>query len=468
MATAIYKDNDKAPGNPEHIKDVIAPSNFKSAVVDTAYTPKQELLAYIEGSTWVTDYYSRVKGSSEDSQGLDPTLPIPMQQYNRIHSMELKVQQELTFESTTPNRERKITGVSLVYPFLIPQVGDMFRAGVYDGHEGLFVVTRSEPKSMFLDTVHEIEYEMISEEDPRWIGDLDSKVQNTYYFVKDFLLNHQNPMVLEADYHSGQALARWYYDLIYFYFKQYVSREFMTLTIPNQQNSSYDHGLTDFVMSIMDSTHDIQIQSIRRMNISDDSAIKAPSLWDMFLRRDPKMRKYIYQHAGIVPTRDTAVPWAQTALMSGIQWTRIRFIVYPIEPLLNNDLREGLERLRYVLDSRTVERLKKKLSKLDWNSVNLDGFKQASENDPPKLGIAPSIWPVNFSGTYVLSEAFYDKNRAGMSKLELLLDDLLDHKLIRNEDVLKLAEECYDWDRLDQFYLIPLLLLIIRYSIRRL
>jgi len=470
MSSGFYVDEPQAPSVPRPIIDAIAPPEFKSAIVDTMYQPKSELLAYISGMTWVVDYYSRLLGSSEEAQGLDVSLAAPLQQYDRIWSMELKVQQDLQTTFDDAGGQQMTTGTAHVYPFLIPQVGDMFRVGINDGTEGMFRVTAVRRMSMFKDTVHEIDYVLVSRDDPKYIGNLDSKVQRTYYFVKDFLLNHQNPMVIQEDYELGQRLANVYYNLIYFYEKQYVSREFRTLIIPDQPAATYDHALTDFVMSTVEEVNGTSIAGIRMMNTGDDSVINSVSLWDMIMRRDPGLREHAYSMAGLTPCKALEIPYMRTALMSGMQWTNIRHVVYPIDPLLNVDVLGGWEKIRTILTATQVSRLKKRLTSKLWDVKDLPGFIAAADDPvpPPPPKERPLIHPVDFSKTYVLSQAFWDNDVEGMSLLEFLLNEYLQKKLLRNQDVLKLSEAATRWNRLDQFYLIPIVLLLLRYSIRRL
>lgn len=470
--SGFYTDHPEAPSVPKPIIDAIAPPEFRSAIVDTMYKPRSELLAYITGMTWVTDYYSRVVASDDEASGLDVHVPAPLQQYNRIWSMELKVQQELQTTFSDDGTEQKTVGTAYVYPFLTPQPGDMFRADIGDGREGMFRVFRVTPQSMFMDRVHEIEYELISKDNPLYIGNLENRVQVTYRFVKDFLLNHQNPLLVEEDYHSGQTLSGEYYDLIYLYEQQYISREFRTLILPGEkdlQNPVYDHGFVDFVLSILESREGNRVRDIRRMNFGDDSVINAVSLWDMLLRRDKRLMEKIYTMVGLTPARNLLIPYNRTALLHGAQWTNIKNIIYPIDPMVNVDVLGGWEKMRPIMSSYQASHLKRKLQKQEWMTDALPGF-LADAEDPPEEPIVkdrPVIHSVDLTKTYVLSRAFYEGNYEGMSLLESLLMTYLKHEVIRNEDVLKVAMQASRWKRLDQYYLIPLTLLLIRYAIRR-
>jgi hypothetical protein len=84
------------------------------------------------------------------------------------------------------------------------------------------------------------------------------------------------------------------------------------------------------------------------------------------------------------------------------------------------------------------------------------------------VGEMPVIKPIDMANGYVLSQAFYTRSGEGYSLLEKLLIDYLDFKIIASRDVLKLCDSSYEWGPVEKFYYFPLVLLLIRYNLRRL
>lgn len=443
----------EGPVQPKPKPDTVAAwkPGLKTAVIDTRYTPQTDLLAYIEGSTWVVDYYSQVLDANNEVHGQDTSLAAPFQQYKRIWSMELKVTQDLTNVSQDPStNEMLMQGGANVYPFLVPQVGDMFRAGISDGREGLFKVTTTNRRQISTDSVHVIEYQLIAINDPQRIYDLNEKTIATYYFIKDFLLNQQNPLLIEEDYQASRKLEVFWHDLIQLYFKSYFSREYMTLVVPGQSTIAYDHGLTDFVKTIMDSSEDAHIQSIRQLNIGDDGAIKANNIWTMLLRADPKLMKHIYTKTGLV----SRLAFHRSAMMAGMRYTGIQHIVYPVDAKLNVDFEYGKELQKPIAAVNIV-------SKMEFVVPPVS---------PDPEAIVPSVLikPLNFEEAYVLSSAFYSQDKAKCSLLERLVLEYLEFKLIAAKDILALCDDSYNWNHAERFYYIPLVLILIKYNLRRL
>lgn len=447
----VFTDSPTAPTQPK--PDVIRAfkPEFRTAVIDTRYTPQSDLLAYIEGSSWPVDYYSQVLDANNELNGQDPSLPAVNQQYRRIWSMELKVMQDLSQvaqeESTA---EMTLQGSANVYPFLVPQVGDMFRAGVADGREGLFKVTKVERRQIFTDTAHVIDYQLIAINDPVRIFDIEEKVVVTYYFVKDFLLNLQNPLLTEADYNASKKLEAYYYDMAQLYFSQYYSREFMTLIIPNQKGATYDHGLTDFVKTVMSSTDDVHVTGIRLLNIGDDGAIGSNNLWTMLDKRDPKLLKFVNTKAGLVGRES----FHRSALMAGMRYTGVARVVYPLDPKLNVDYQVSKTIPKPIME--------------DNIESTMPPYVPPVPPTDGSVGAMSLIKPIDFTSGYVFSEAFYAKTLGSMSLLEKLVWDYLDFKIIAAGDILKLCDDSYDWGPVEKFYYFPIVQLLIRYNLRRL
>jgi hypothetical protein len=448
----LYEDTEEAPTNPK--QDVVQAfkPTIKTAVIDTRYTPQSDQIAYIEGSSWVVDYYSQILDANDELNGQDTSAPAPLRQYKRIWSMELKVVQDLSqvSQGDPGNQELVVQGSANVYPFLVPQVGDMFRAGIPDGREGIFKVTRSERRQMTAETVHVIEYQLVAANDQARIFDLEQKTIVTYYFVKDFLLNLQNPLLEEETYHASKKLEVFYYDMIHLYFTQFFSRETMTLVVPEQKGYTYDHGITDFVKAIMNSFDDVHISSIRQLNIGDDGAISAPSLWTMLERRDPKLMKFITTKTGLVGRK----AFHRSALLAGMRYTGIERIVYPLDAKRGVDYHYGKEYEKPVMDDNILS--------------TMPAYVPPGAPEEGQVGLMPVIKPVDMAQSYVLSTAFYTRANTGLSLLEKLTLEYLDFKIIDATNVLKLCEDSYDWGPVEKFYYFPIVLMLIRYNLRRL
>lgn len=68
---------------------------------------------------------------------------------------------------------------------------------------------------------------------------------------------------------------------------------------------------------------------------------------------------------------------------------------------------------------------------------------------------------------YILSKAFYEDDRANMTKFETIAMQYIIREHISNDAIVELIDDYKYWDRVQQFYFIPLLILILRDTISK-
>ena len=449
---AIASEKPLVSNGPKPSIPVIADKPYKGIVVDTKYTPLSSLLTYIAGSSWIVQYYSQIVDSSNDLKGQDPGLSPIHQQYTCIKEFELKVTSALTTTHGNDSKDSIITGSANIYPFIIPNIGDMFIASTGDGREAIFRLTNTEHKSMFKQGVYSIDYEFIYFADVRqdMVSDLQNKVVKTVHYVKNFLQLGKNPILVEDDYKAVLTLQEKYKKLVFNYFNWFFSREFSTLLVPGQDVPTYDPYMTDFVLKTLDTTEADQIRFIRRLNVSEDDVIKQPTILTSILNRDIDTLSISNRFMSLIGvdslTRDPT--------FNGIRWTGIKYIVYP---------KESARILDYVT----------KIIRPTPIGLTLN-------NVPTQYGSLPNILPtntlviegktINFinniveNDTYIFSNKFYD-NDGSKTVLEGLVLEYLNKRTINPNRLLNVISNYLHWGQLEQFYYIPIILVLIKSAI---
>ena len=173
----------------------IEPKEHKSVVVDTKYTPLSNLIVHVEGAKWKVDYYKQVLDRDSSLAGHNPTKQAPYQQYHCIHEYILKVSSPLSTTQEDETKAMRVTGSATCYPPLVANVGDMFVADIGDGRSGIFQITNSEKKSIFKESVYEINYALVDYATGDRLNDLNKKVVKDSYFLMDYLEHGQNPLL---------------------------------------------------------------------------------------------------------------------------------------------------------------------------------------------------------------------------------------------------------------------------------
>jgi hypothetical protein len=433
---------------------VVAKEPYSSVTVDTKVIPSSALLTHVEGSRWTVDYYSQILTNDSALAGEMVNRNPIYQQYRLIQRLELRVTSPLNTSQDTATKSLNITGTANLYGFIMPNEGDMFIANIGDGKEGIFRILMSERKTIFKDTIHVIEYKLIDYVTPERKSDLTSKVVDTFVFSKDFLTYGQNPLIRYEDNILIEKLTDYYYSLAKRYFDTFISNEYKTLLVPGQDRPIYDHFLTKFVMSSFTAYDINMVRNIRLMNLDDDYVMKSTTIWDMLKDKDVSMFKYCIKKAGLISARS----FTKDPMMEGIYHSGIQYVLYPKDyTILPVDYQ-----VSHAAKPLSGEVLQDPPSPI----TNLADLIVDTEYQGLTLPANPGIRKVLVDDYYVFSSYFYNKDKANMSILELLVFDYLDGKAIDNRLLFSLCETSHAWGALERFYYSIIILILIRSSIK--
>lgn len=465
------KDDDVVAPLPSPVQ--IAKPEYKGVTVDTTMVPLSSLLTHVEGSSWTVNYYSQVLDRDSDTagQGLG-TNPVH-QQYRLIRQMELKVTSPLTMSQDPTSKTLSYTGMATVYPFVIPNEGDMFLADIGDGKEGVFQINTVTRMSVFKQACHTIEYRMVDYSDPERIGDLTRKTVLTLQYERDFLMHGQNPLLFEEDYAILQELRKKYRSLTDTYFKSFFGREYNTMLVPLQLTPTYDHFITDALLKNFTTWDTPEVRYVRKLNMTDDLVSEAVNLWTVLEKKDPNLLLNAFTQVGKV----YAAEFSGEAMFEGIRFSGVKEVIYPNDPevsvnysytrppklISGSAITVPATSMRSIggylaqLRSKTLE---------DVVDTNLTGFQNGL--GPNISREAPLILPAMKDGYYVLSRGFYENDRApgAQSKLDLLVRDYILDQSLSLSVLRELCSAIPTWNPLDQFYLTPVVLILVKSVIR--
>jgi hypothetical protein len=444
--------------NPEVVSPVRSVSPmYRGVTVDTRYIPSSALLTHVEGSSMSVNYFSQVVDNDNDLAGQNPTRNPVLQQYRYIKHLELKVTMPLSFQQIEDTRAVGSTGQANIYPFLIPNVGDMFLTDVGDGREGIFQVTNTIRKSIFKDTCYEIEYEFVDFSDTNRlrIMDLNTKVIETFVFVKEFLQYGQNPVLLQEDAEIVKELSFYFHDIMRQWFQEFLSNEYKTLIIPGQAFSTYDHFMTKFMLKMASTLDAPEVQYCRLLNCDGDDNMLTPTILDVCIKRNIHLMRMINRKMGMT----AAIYFPHDPMMEGIHHTGIQYVIYPSDPRESWDDVRKMKYPKVIIYSLTeVPSIAGRLEDL-ITDANLVGFRNSA---------GPLIKDVLADDYYIFSEAFYNRKPGEMSRLEQEVWNLLERKPV-DLKLLKFFCDTYQtWGALERFYYTPFVLMMIRSQIRSL
>ena len=429
----------------------ITPPESKSIVVDTKFTPVASLLTYISGAKWTVDYYQQVIDRDNDIRGQDVGQSAIYQQYRRILGLELKVSSPLTQSQNDDDKRMVVTGVALIFPFMIPNEGDMFAADVGDGREGVFRIKSTEKKSFMKEAVYSIDYELVyySVVDKARRFDLDEKSITTLHYFKDFSVHGQTPLLIEEDFNAVNKLGELFGEIAYDYFGWFYNREYSTLLLPGQTYSIYDNFVIEALQGILTTTDAPQLLYIRKLNILGDKYLKQPQFYTALLRKDNSLLQMCNQKMGLANTK----LFSHDPMLESIAYSGITYLMYPVSPdkKLNN-LNDPDSKSTADIPLDNANSSVGDLSLLIPTAVTTDDA-------------LPFIYPVTIDDSYVLSENFYS-NTDTKSVLETLTKNYLENKAVNPSVLLKIVDNYKSWGGLERFYYLPIILILIRSIIR--
>lgn len=422
----------------------IAKPDYRTITVDSRKDPQETLLSHIEGASWTVNYYSQVLDRDNGSAGQGLGREALYQQYKLVQSMEIRVTGDLSTNQNPETGEMEVTGTATLYPFIIPNKGDMFVADLLDGRPGVFQVTDSRRLAIMRETCHSIDYILVSTADQVVLDDLERKKVQHVYFERDFIYHGQNPILVADDYQNLSFLRANYSLLIDRYFKRFYSKEYATLIMPGQSSVVYDGFLVKAMYTHLNTSDSLELTKMRKLNADDDQLMQSDSLWTLLTARNRAVFDDIFTRCGIVHARSFTL----RVMYEGIAFSGVKEVIYPTDAVLKVD--NGIRQIPKGASEFVASR--------DHHSTRRMGALEDVTKQPKCIKPAMSL------GYYVLSQAFYENDRTenAQSMLELVLQDYIDRKEISYGRIRQLVEDASLWNSIDSFYYIPILIILLK------
>lgn len=461
-------------------KAEITPPTYKHSIVDSKKTPIEAPAAWIGGSNWYVDYYSQNHGAEEESHAFDPEKLVAYQSYNKINRMILKLQGALSVEDVTDRGRMAATGTALVppNPGIIPEEHDVFIADIGEGTAGQFTVESVRKLSLNAATAYEITFRLARAVSEKLTKQLDSKVVENYYFRRDSLILGQNPLLIDEDFKATYSLEEYYTQIAALWVASNTSYTHNTFLPPNQAEPIYDPYVVRAMLKLVSSSQHRAVKEIREYNVDDYRIPKYDDVYTAVMNRAAHLIYrcfHQYQTVNYIALRSNP-------LQNSIRWSGIKVGIIPSTANLDADNFGDLFKLPGVSGpdmTFTGGSLSGSTTSSCWADLcepcSIDNKPPPTNSDDPNIGPNPELGGIGQPGMdipsigfpwYVLSEDFYKKRLPACSKFERLLWDILDGRPTNYQDVYPFCQDFVKWGRMEQFYLGPFLLMLIRNASR--
>ena len=413
----------------------IAPpkETFLEAIVDTNYQDASTLITHIEGSQWDVNYYRQLLGEGQEPTGLSLEQNVVAQQYELIIGLEIKVDEPLSSEQVEATGEFVVTGSATLYPTIVPNVGDMLVADIGDGRMGIFQIEGLTRLSIMKQACYRVRYELKGYYNDEIRTNISDKVVKTVYFKKEFLLDGENPFLVESEVQAVEDLNDAYRNLITIYFQEFFSEEYKTFLVPNTDYTVYDMHLTKLLSRILSNEETSGLPHFTTMTCAGDINTRVTTIWDSMLKIDASLLYLVSAKDRLVAAKEFSLqPFFESVAMTGIDK-----VVYPKFELTHHEKVQG-KSVTDLVDTGAAEDVLAAYGTPDANKIyapNLDTF-------------------------YVFSKQFYENNTATMSLLELTTMQYLNGESISVETLRILINDVSEWTPLARFYYIPVLIML--------
>jgi hypothetical protein len=418
----------------------VEPAVYKSIINDDRYQPLQGLISYVEGAPWSVNYYNQILTQHTDLRELDVNQAAIYQQYSKIINLEIRVTDQLTESQDQISGLITVQGSGIIYPFLTPNANDYFVASVGDGKDGLFRITQVDRKSHHKNSVFSAEYVLIAflgDNDPRYLN-LEQKTTNSVYFNKDRLIEGLQPTLVTSEHNTALFLKDFFHQCCEFYFSNFVSKDYGTIIIPKQIKTIYDPFLVNFLLKITETSDAKEIATISQLNMEQLKRLTEPQLWSLLLNSNNLSATLLSGCNSSMGILQNSF-FSTNPVMSSFRFSRFYGMVYPTRRVPEDPFEKSFPIPPVLFNSIIEERGTNPISTVLIKPVLIDNF-------------------------YVLSEAFYTKTPP-LSLLETLVLNHLQNKAIPTADVKKLCDDYLNWGLLEQFYYLPILMLLIKVTV---
>lgn len=428
------------------------PDHIQTAVVEDRRTPVHSLMAYVSGMTWTVTYYKSVLGTGNNIRDLDIEESAAIQQYDKIEKLEIKVESALSHSYNQEKGTSAVEGSGLVYGFIIPNVSDYFVAKTDENDVALIRVTRVERKSHRNQSVWEIGYAVVgyksSPDISVMIDNLEEKSVKKFIFDKERLVRGSMPVLRREEYELNLDFERSLDSLTNQYFSTFYNPTAGTLCLPSMRDTTYEHGLVDFVLSVSPSEQNELRARVNQPSHQNDPYILQPTIWTALKQRDPSIITYCNQRFGRVSTR----AFSGNVYLRELFFSAIDYVMYPWQPDQSVLLKDVVAK-EAVLD--TID-----------PGVGFKGEINTSEEITMVIdGEARRLYPwILEDDFHVFTEKFY-KEEGSLTLFESQVWKYLRCEALNKTILKNLIVNYQKLRRLDQFYFGPILMLLIRVAI---
>lgn len=450
MPVANMEFDVELPSHHTPVEAIDAPKNSTF----TAHVPRQGLdglMKYVEGHPWTVRYYGQLLAGQTALNHFDPLKGNLAQSYVEVKDLVLRVSSTLSYSYDDMTGLGDISG-SAHCPYKIsPMTGDVFIATVETGEDVLFVVNKVDRATHRTNTIYNISYNSFAYKNshPQYLIDLQKRVQSTYVYDNRLDNGSKHILITEDSKAAIDDLLDFMHDSKSYFFDSFIQQRFNAIGVPGLTHNVIDNIMGVFLTKTVDITRHISNNRFDYAVWNRD--IKQQNILDcLIMRRLPSKSL----NANRIGFTSSVTDWRRGRLAS-MQFSGIDYFTRPLEPNRNHQSNTMTPPIGGLLDVRTEN-----------NYFDQDQFliETVDESGHKTKRLLHDLFEDDY---YIVSKNFYDyiednSKYADISYMELIIYKHLKGEVLDPRVLIAIASTWDRWSTLYQFYMLPVLWVIIK------
>lgn len=465
---------------------------FKTSIVTSEHKPLSAFLGFIEGSNVTVDYYSQVLGSSEELAAPEIHQEAIYQQYRLIKGLQIKFDGQLSRSTESESQQMDVNGSGYIYPYLKPNKGDAFFMDMGEGLGGRFVITEVTQEYLQKETIYRINFQLARMLEQSDFDNMQRKVVETLYFVKDFMMYGQSPLLVESDFLKLQDGRTTFKSVLSNYLDEFYSNYFNTIVVPTSSKLAIiDTFAIRAFLQVFEMRDDSRVNSVQVFNDSEIDQYYATSIWQVLIKPSLFKEKDIWMRSEEARTSILNVD----PIYNSLRYSGFSLFIKPLNPFNNVDDYSGRnsESLAgysslgtgvtyYGGEGNALGRdgqRKTVCYRRNYYSINhLSMFPYNPRNElsyiedwqcKPACEEPPICENTcdDFTNGYIFDDRFWESDELRDPFLVIVKNHLLGHA-VDTVMVIELLQARKQWSYKDRFYKVLILLIILKSAMRNL
>lgn len=246
-----------------------------------------ELTGYMRGSRITVMYFQKQSNSGDTRTDIadSPTMRnVSTRVYMRIMNYEITLTGPFEYNWDSEQNQAEIKGSAILYPGLIPQLGDRFITNIDTGECAVFTIQNvSQSSYQASNSTYRIDFTIFSHVDQEEIQTLMASTYTTRYFSKKNYLGQGFALLEEDAYRDTKVLKNYRGILANYYYQKFFDPNLQSYVLGHGGRQVYDPFIVEFINRIIP----FEVLPYKGIQLTQHcSEIYKKSIWSILLQNN--------------------------------------------------------------------------------------------------------------------------------------------------------------------------------------